>query len=303
MQAPSPLLDREALERLERLTIRWRQSFQGLLGGQNVSRYAGVGHEFLDHRHFQPGDDLRKINWRAYLRLGRLFLKMFRTEPRTPVRLFIDTSESMACGAEGGAGGEPKFHYACRLAAALCYVGLVRLETIVLQPFGAELGESFRAGGGRHRFAAAAEFLSGLSTGGTSNFSGTAREFLSHDPAPGPLIMLSDFFDDTDCSDALGHLAGRGHELLLVQLSGPDDARPAWKGEIELVDSETGRAARMRVDQATIDQYAKAYEDFRRHIDRTARRNRGGYIHVTTDISLQDVLYGAVAAGGGVSLR
>jgi uncharacterized protein (DUF58 family) len=68
VQAPDPLLDRAALERLERLALRWRQSFSGLLGGNNVSRFAGVGHEFLDHRQFHHGDDYRKVNWRAYLR-------------------------------------------------------------------------------------------------------------------------------------------------------------------------------------------------------------------------------------------
>ena len=119
MSGPSPLLDQASLERLERLAIRWDQSFNGLLGGNNLSRYAGVGHEFLDHRHFQPGDDLRAVNWRAYLRLERVYLKMFRTEPRTPVRLLLDCSESMACGAPDKGPGEAKFAYARRLTAAL----------------------------------------------------------------------------------------------------------------------------------------------------------------------------------------
>ena len=92
MRAPQPLLSQEFLERLERLTLRWRKSFHGLLGGQITSRYAGVGHEFHDHRRFQHGDDLRAVNWRIYLRLERVFLKMFLTEPRTPIRLFLDTS-------------------------------------------------------------------------------------------------------------------------------------------------------------------------------------------------------------------
>ena len=71
MRAPAELLDGKSLKRLERLTIRWNRSFQGLLGGNNVSRYAGVGHEFLDHRHFHRGDDLRAVNWRAYMQIGR----------------------------------------------------------------------------------------------------------------------------------------------------------------------------------------------------------------------------------------
>src|SRR5215472_13318552 len=117
--ASAPLLDREFLEKLERLTVRWHKSFAGLVGGHNRSRFAGAGQEFLDHRSFHLGDDLRAVNWRAYLRLEKLFLKMFQVEPRVPVRMLVDTSDSMATGG--------KFDYARRLAGALCYVGMVRL--------------------------------------------------------------------------------------------------------------------------------------------------------------------------------
>src|SRR5205809_8120561 len=120
------LLDRQFLEKLERLTIHWEKSFSGLVGGHNSSRFAGGGQEFLDHRNFHHGDDLRAVNWRAYLRLEKLFLKMFQVEPRVPVRMLVDLSDSMT--AHGGS----KLHYARRLAASLCYVGLVRLDTIEL---------------------------------------------------------------------------------------------------------------------------------------------------------------------------
>src|ERR1700683_2290747 len=114
----APLLDREFLEKLERLTIRWHKSFAGLVGGHNVSRFAGAGQEFLDHRQFHHGDDLRAVNWRAYLRLEKMFLKMFQMEPRIPVRVLVDISRSMTTGAPS------KFDYARKLAAALCYVAL-----------------------------------------------------------------------------------------------------------------------------------------------------------------------------------
>src|SRR6201993_2316544 len=146
MAAEAPLLDRQFLEKLERLTIHWQKSFNGLVGGHNNSRFAGGGQEFLDHRHFHHGDDLRAVNWRAYLRLEKLFLKMFQIEPRVPVRLMLDTSSSMQTGAIA------KFDYARKLAAALCYVGLVRLDTICIQPFASELADSFVCAGGRHRF-------------------------------------------------------------------------------------------------------------------------------------------------------
>src|SRR5947209_11417520 len=106
----APLLDREFLEKLERLTLHWQRSFAGLVGGHNRSRFPGAGQEFLDHRNFHLGDDLRAINWRAYLRLDKLFLKMFQVEPRVPVRMLIDVSDSML------AYDRRKFEYARRLA-------------------------------------------------------------------------------------------------------------------------------------------------------------------------------------------
>src|SRR5438105_13479089 len=124
--ASVPLRDREFLEKLERLTIHWQKSFAGLVGGHNRSRFPGAGQEFLDHRNFHHGDDLRAVNWRAYLRLDKMFLKMFQVEPRVPVRLLLDVSDSMTTGSRKG---ERKFDYARRLAAALTYVALVRLDT------------------------------------------------------------------------------------------------------------------------------------------------------------------------------
>jgi uncharacterized protein (DUF58 family) len=291
------------LERLERLAVRWQQSFQGLLGGQNVSRFAGVGHEFLDHRHFHPGDDLRSVNWRAYLRLERLFLKMFRTEPRTPVRILLDTSESMACGASGAAPGEAKFPYACRLAAALTYVGLVRLETIVLHPFSETLGESFRAQGGRHRYARAAQFLGALETGGRSDFHRAVRQFCSGVGSPGLVVVLSDFLDESDCAEALQQLADQGHEMHLAQLAGPDDRTPPWDGELELLDAESGELRRVQMDRASALEYAEAYDEYCRGIEYAALKNNGRYLHLTTDAPLEDALYGAVMATGSVTLQ
>src|SRR5215469_14306068 len=147
--ASAPLLDREFLEKLERLTIHWQKSFAGLVGGHNRSRFPGSGQEFLDHHNFHHGDDLRSVNWRAYMRLQ----KMFQGEPRVPVRLLLDTSASML--AHGGT----KFDYARKLAGALCYIGLVRLDAIEVHGFNNRLANRVLASGGRHRFSGVVEAL------------------------------------------------------------------------------------------------------------------------------------------------
>ncbi len=299
MQAPSPLIDRASLERLERLSVRWNRSFAGLLGGRNVSRRAGVGHEFLDHRHYQQGDDLRSINWRAYLRLEQLFLKMFRTEPRTPIRILLDVSESMACGGEDG--GEPKFAYACRLAAALSYVGLVRLETIVIYPFSDRLFESFRVQGGRHRYARVADYLEHLETGGRSDFAAAVRGFTNEVRTPGLAIVISDFLDEGDAAAALQRLAAEGHELTLTQLAAPEDRLPPWDGELEVEDAETGQVLHVQFDRDGARAYAAAFDEYCASIEKVAVRNEGRYVCLDTDLPLEDALYGSLAQAGTLS--
>src|SRR3954465_1579448 len=170
--ASPPLLDREFLEKLERLTLHWQKSFAGLVGVPNRSRSPDSGQEILDHRNFHQGDDLRAVNWRAYMRLEKLFLKMFQVEPRVPVRLLLDTSASML--AHGGM----KFDYARKLAGALCYVGLVRLDTIEIQGFANRLHHRVLSSGARHRFSRVSDGISAMEAAGPTDYVATIREFI-----------------------------------------------------------------------------------------------------------------------------
>ena len=283
-----PLLDRQFLEKLERLTIHWQRSFNGLVGGHNRSRFAGGGQEFLDHRHFHHGDDLRAVNWRAYLRLEKLFLKMFQVEPRVPVRMLLDTSESMS-SAEGY-----KFDYARKLAAALCYVGLVRLDTIALQPFSSRLGEGMTCGGGRHRFSPVMEYLSELQVQGRTNFLEVVRQFISMHTRGGLLVIISDFLDDAGCEKPLQFLADFGHELLLVQVWSEEDRAPPWTGELDLVDAETDARLELQFDDGARESYTRAFDAYAAELQQIAIRNRGRYVGVSTMVPVEDIIFGSL---------
>jgi uncharacterized protein (DUF58 family) len=290
----APLIDSAFLEKLERLAIRWQKSFPGLVGGRNISHFAGPGQEFLDHRQFHHGDDLRAVNWRAYLRLEKLFLKMFQVEPRIPVRLLLDCSNSMTTGAVS------KFDYARRLAAALCYVGLVRLDTICIQPFGQNLGDAFVCSGGRHRFIPAVNFLQQLKGAGRTNFFEIARQFIAKYPQRGLLIVISDFLDDADCDRPLQFLADFGHELMLVHLWAEEDREPPWDGQLDLTDVETDATFEIGFDQAARQKYAAAFDEYGKGVQRVALRNSGRYIGLPTSTTIEEAVFGSLARSGGI---
>jgi uncharacterized protein (DUF58 family) len=296
-QAPAtPLIERDFLEKLERLTIHWQKSFAGLVGGHNTSRFSGPGQEFFDHRHFHHGDDLRAVNWRAYLRLEKLFLKMFQVEPRVPVRLLLDASLSMGTGEAG----QTKFDYARKLAASLCYVGLVRLDTICIQPFHAALDESHICGGGRHRFLPAVQFLSGLEPRGKTNYLEVSRQFLSKFSQRGLAILISDFLDDGDCLRPLQYLTDFGHELLLIHLWADADRAPAWDGELDLVDAETGERLEMSLDDGARERYTAAFDAYAGEVENSARRSGGRYVGLSTSVSLDEAIFGSLIQSRGL---
>ena len=280
------------LEKLERLSIQWQKSHPGLVGGHNTSRFAGAGQEFLDHRNFTHGDDLRAVNWRAFLRLEKLFLKMFQLEPRIPVRVLLDVSQSMTTGAAA------KFDYSRKLAAALCYVGLVRLDAICLQPFSSKLHDSFTASGGRHRFQPAVNFLSALKSGGQTGFFTAARAFIARYPQPGLVLVISDFLDDEDCDKPLQYLADFGHELMLLHTWADEDREPPWDGELELEDAETGERLELAFDAEARARYTAEFDAYAGQLERVALRNGGRYVGLSTSSPLEQAVFGSLVRTG-----
>jgi len=292
------LIDSRLLEKLERLSIQWQKSLGGLVGGHNTSRFAGAGQEFLDHRQFHHGDELRDVNWRAFMRLEKLFLKVFQLEPRIPVRLLFDVSASMTTGA--GEGVPSKFDYARKLAAALCYIGLVRLDSISLQPFSDRLGDGMSVGGGRQRFQPAARYLSGLKASGKTNFLQCTRDFLTKFPQPGLTIVISDFLDEADCEKPLQYLADFGHELILIQVLADEDRDPPWEGELDLEDAETGARLQLPFGEDARASYVAAFDEFVAHIRQVALRNGGRYLSVSTSLPVEEAIFGPLVRSGAV---
>src|SRR5258705_11822284 len=124
------LFDDEFLKKLEYLNIISKRLFAGQLRAERRAKRRGTGLEFADYRAYVAGDDFRHLDWKAYLRLNRLILKLFEEEEDLPIYLFVDSSQSMNYGQPS------KLDYARRVAAALCYIGLANLDQGNIGSFG-----------------------------------------------------------------------------------------------------------------------------------------------------------------------
>ena len=130
------------LHKLEALELATRGSLAGPGIGPRRSPKVGTSVEFSDFRNYAPGDDYRRIDWNAYARLERLFLRLYRAEENLTVSLLLDNSRSMAWG-------EPsKFDLACRVAGALAYLALLRYDRVGVFPLGRQLARPSAGPGG-----------------------------------------------------------------------------------------------------------------------------------------------------------
>src|SRR5436853_3567707 len=111
----------EILARIARLGLRAQRVVEGSISGLHRSPLHGMSVEFADYREYAPGDDLKRLDWRAYARSNRYYIKRFEEETNFRATLLVDASASMRYGrtAARGEGGFTKFDYAATLAASL----------------------------------------------------------------------------------------------------------------------------------------------------------------------------------------
>src|SRR5205823_3795162 len=120
MPGSKRFLHPEAIKRISRLEIRARHIVEGFLSGMHKSPYFGQSVEFLQHREYVTGDDLRHVDWKVWARQDRLYVKQFEEETNLRCTLLMDISNSMAYGN----GPLNKYEYACTLACSLAYLVL-----------------------------------------------------------------------------------------------------------------------------------------------------------------------------------
>ena len=294
MATTSPLLlDREFLKTLEQVTLLCRTNLSGAVGPEHRSRTRGPGMEFADYRRYTFGDDPRSLDWSAYLRLGKLFLKIYETEQHIPVRILLDRSDSMDFGDEG----ESKFLYAQRLAATFAYLALLHLDTTAVIPFADRLQKPLVVSGGRERLWPVLQFLGEQSCGGGTDLFGSVKEFMSNFSTRGIAILISDFFDEQGCERAVEMLRSAGHDFVLLQVHSAEEQHPSAAGELILEDAETGTQRTVECSPQSTALYERRFQEFSGRLRRLAIRNGGRYARAVTNIAYQEFVLRSLRSG------
>jgi uncharacterized protein (DUF58 family) len=285
-----PLLDPVFLAQLDRLALVSRRLRAGRIQGERRSPNRGGSVEFADFRTYTPGDDFRQIDWNAYARLERLFLKLFVAEEDIVVHILLDSSASMAWG-------EPqKWQYARRLAAALGYVTLVGLDQVTAVALG-NRSAPFPAARGKRQVLPWLTWLQQLEAGGAVAPLPAARAYLAQARRPGPLLLLSDLMGP-DWEAAVAALAGQQYEVTVLHLLSPQEINPALDGDLQLVDSESASSVEITADFELLRRYRERYAAWQRGWQERCKALGSAYVIVDTSLSLDTLLLATLRRHG-----
>jgi uncharacterized protein (DUF58 family) len=296
------LLDADFLRKLERLSVTANRPFPGRMKGEKRSPRRGSSVEFADFREYVSGDDLRYVDWKAYARLERLFVKLFVEEEDLSVHLLVDASQSMDfAGMDPGGAGRPrrqtKFDYARKVAAALGYVGLIRYDRVGVCGFAQSLGRRVPVLRGRASVPQLFSYLEQVRPGGATDFSHALQNYALRAQTPGVCVVLSDFFDK-NWEKGVRALLARRFQVVLVQVLDRDEVNPDLTGDLRLVDAETGESREVSVTPQLLSRYREALNTFCGHLTDTARKHGMEYLQVTTDTPFEELLLKTLRGSG-----
>lgn len=278
------------LKKLEYLRLVSMRAFAGRDHADRLARKRGQGLEFADYRQYTPGDDVRHIDWKAYKRLNRLLLRLFDEEQDLPVYLFIDASRSMA--------DREKFDQARRLAAALCYIGLIHFDRVTILPFRAHLGQETVPGRGRGRIFSVFDRLEQLESTGATDFLQSFKQFAGRSHRRGMAFVISDFLDPAGFEAGLRMLSSTGHDVLVVHVVSTHDRDLEALGHVRFVDAETGEYRDVEVTSGLAHAYAGAWDTHVDAVKEFCARYRLPYVRANAEDPFEEIILRTFREGG-----
>jgi uncharacterized protein (DUF58 family) len=212
---------------------------EGFIAGLHRSPHRGFSVEFAEHRAYQPGDDLRHIDWRVFGRSDRYYVKQYEQETNLRAYLLLDTSASMAWSSAPAL--PPKLWYARQLAACLALLLLRQGDAAGLVAFDEVVRGHVPVRGGRRHLADVALGLEAVRAQGRTEAGSALREVAGRLRRRGLVVLISDLLVEPATTRlALRYLRHQGHEVLVFHIMDPGERELPALGAARFVDPETG---------------------------------------------------------------
>lgn len=276
----------EAIKRISRLEMRARHIVEGFLSGMHRSPYFGQSVEFLQHREYTVGDDLRHVDWKVWGRQDRLYVKQYEEDTNLRCTMLVDVSASMAYGN----GPLTKYEYACTLASSLAYLVLHQHDAVGCVAFDDHVRAKVSPRSQQNHLQSVIDALNVSQPREKTDPYAVFREVAESFPRRGMMVLVSDLFADRAATlRGLRLLRQRGHDVLVFQILDDDELDFPFTGPTRFDGLETVEFLNCN-PRALREGYLEALHEFLESIRRGCARHGIDYALVRTSQPLDAAL-------------
>jgi uncharacterized protein (DUF58 family) len=274
------------VKRIARLEIRARHIVEGFLSGMHRSPYFGQSVEFLQHRQYTPGDDLRHVDWKVWAKQDRLYVKQFEEETNMRCTLLVDVSASM----QYGAGPLNKYEYAATAAVSLAYLLLRQQDGVGCVPFDERVRARVPVRSMRQHLDTIVQALEIASPREKTDLYAILREAAENYPRRGMMVLISDLLGDrAGLVRGLRLLRQRGHDVMLLHVMDDDELDFPFSGPTRFEGLELDEHLNCN-PRALRDEYLKALQEHLDEVRLGCARTGVDYSLIRTSAPLDAVL-------------
>ena len=275
----------EVTSRIRRLELTARRVVEGFLSGMHRSPYSGQSIEFLQHRQYTAGDEIRHIDWKVYARQDRLHIKQYEEETNLRLTLLVDRSGSMAYGE----GESNKFDYASSLSASLAYLALRQKDAVALYAFDDVVHRSIASRSNQHQLSRLLTVLETIGTDGRTDLLHVAKEVAQSIPRRGLVVLFSDLLGVDRLVEGLRVLRQRGHDVAIFHVLHDHELDFEFSGATRFEGLETESVLNCN-PRALREGYLEALTEFLEQTRKACGRLSIEYMAVRTSDPLDAVL-------------
>ncbi len=245
--APRALLDPKVLSQISRLDMVARQVMDGYVQGMHKSKHIDFAIDFAQHRQYVPGDDVKRIDWRALAKSDRYYIKQYEVTTNLHAFIILDCSGSMAYR---GKAELSKYRYGQFIAASLAYLMLHQQDSVGLLTADNAIRDFIPARSTPSHLMNIVNALEARQAGGESSLAVLLHQIAEQITRRGLVIMISDFFETPDALvSALHHFRHRRHEVLMLHVMADDELNFPFR-KWTLFQNLEAAEHRMRLDPA-----------------------------------------------------
>jgi uncharacterized protein (DUF58 family) len=300
-----PALDPVSLARLGSLPIKARVIVEGALSGLHRARWHGSSVEFAEHKEYSPGDEIRHIDWKAYGKLDRYYVKQFEQESQLAVHLVLDASGSMEFK---GASAIRKLDYAALCVAALAYLVIEQQDKVGLEVFGdAAVDVRVPVRGRATHLRDLLAVIDQVTTGGGRGDEGAAvaleRVAEGARRRRGLVVLASDLFDADDRTlTVLRRLRAQRHDVTVLHVLDPHERTFPYEG-LTLFEALESDAKLLANPSAIREQYLERMDAFLAKVRASCDEGGIDYHLVSTDRPLDQTLLDLLVARNALAAK